>query len=969
MNIAFDSGAIEIGIGSGIGNYTLNQFAEMIRITPENDYYYLNIFDHQSKKTASLEAVNFHRVDIFVAKDAILEKDRKSYQAVFGEMIKYFIRENNIDVFYITAPFLECKYPDYESSWFEGVTVIATAWDVIPYIMRGVYLPSKTLMQWYTSCIDRLRWADRLLAISQSVKDDIVKFFNFDPNKIDVIYAGVSSSFHQISVSEAERKATLQKFGVQNEFFLCCVSADVRKNVQGAVKAFSALDHNLTQRCQLVIVGRQFPEKKEEYEALIRSLNMQGRIVLTGYVSDRELLILYNLAKLMIIPSLYEGFGLPVVEAWACGTPVAASNNSSLGELVGDAGILFDPNQISDIANALQKALTTADLENLAWRGQEKVKAYTWENTAKLSIAAIEKAFQLRRKSAASLPNIALVFTEESLSIDGFDTFPAFLSTRFNVDVFLAGSSKTESHAAFEDARQLKAKKYKRILYISPPVHAPSLKYGSQKTAWLIVDETLKELLDYIGGAAYDKDKRLSAAQINRLSEYFTKPQKPMLDGILFAGYSKIITTNRELKKTIAVITLRRPVYFVSPFMELTPSYHYSPDTLREMFLDNLSFAIMDEKLWVDGDALISTIQTDIEKRGYTYQERMELSISLGYAFDASPVKTLSIGDIAAPQTTPSGGRLKVDLITSWNTKCGIAEFTRHYVESIQDRVQFTIYPPEAEQLVRDDEPYVYRRVWRYHHKLEVLANALINSEAPITHIEYTEGFFRANDLAYLLSRLNGFKRVLITCHNCTWLRAEDEAEREALNTARYIVHNETEIKKLIKNGIRKQNIYLGKLGQPLFPEHNRREVQRQLSLTEYKPILGSYGFLLPHKGIYETIVAVNILTKQYPDILYIACCALYPNCPPSDEYYKKCQEAITQYGLENHVVMITDFLKPEESVYILQACDATVIPYGKTQESGSAERAFLRGSRTADADDAQRDFFRILRLFLSDHE
>ena len=947
MNIAFDSGAIEIGIGSGIGNYTLNQFSEMMQATPENEYFYFNVFNKQSGHTDLLTtANNFHKCDVYVGKDALVRRENEPYVPVFAEAIKYFIRQNKIDIFYVTSPFLGGDYPAYEPSWFEGVTVVATAWDIIPYIMRDTYLATKTAMRWYMKRIEMLKWMDRLLAISQSVKDDMVRYLNFDPDKIDVIYAGVSPKFHQITVTGEQREALAAKFKIQGEFLLCCVSADSRKNVQGAIKAYAALARQLISSCQLVIVGRLLPEKREEYEGLIRSLNMQGRVILTDYVTEQELLELYNLAKLMIIPSLYEGFGLPVVEAWACGTPVAASQNSSLGEVVGKAGILFNPKRISDITAALRYALTTADLGELARSGMQKVKDYTWANTAKLSLAAIDRAVRSRRETAAPLPRIALVFGDDLQTYQDFASLPALLAARFRVDTFAAAPLRTESGDALEDVGRLHGKDYVRILAVAAPQCLPYNTNDRDKTGWLIADETLRQLLAYINGGQPDHAKILSDVQIDQLRGYFEQDRKPILSDKLFAGYARIITADVRIKKVLAAETLCRPVYLVSPSEDKDCAFPCSPDAMREALLDNLQFATLDEKLWVQGDELIETVKAAMDRGNYAYQERMDMVETLGYAFDANPVHTVSESECAAAQPDAQAEkRLKVDLVTSWNTKCGIAEFTRFYVEAIRQRVDFAIFPPIADQLIRKDEPFVRERVWQYHQQPDALASALLRSDASVVHIQYTEGFFRTEDLTYLLERLNGSKQVLITCHNCSWLRAENDAQRMALNTAQYIVHNKNEIDKLRKNGIDKGNIRLGILGQPSFLQYDKHEVRRRLGLADRTPILGSYGFLLPHKGIYETILAVKTLFKQYPNMLYIACCALYPDYPLSDEYYRKCQDTIAQLQLEQHVVMIPDFLEPEEASYILQACDATVIPYGKTQESGSASVRFCAGA------------------------
>ncbi|MDR2104382.1 MAG: glycosyltransferase, partial [Deferribacteraceae bacterium] len=189
MNIAFDATGIEVWKGSGIGNYTLNQFKAMASASPQDEFYYFNIIA-DSPLIDAITAANFHKIFIYTGIDEFIQKGGEQYYQLLGSIIKNFITEYSIDIFYITAPFTYSAAL-YKREWFKDAAVIASVYDIIPYVMREVYLNQEEMFNWYISCINMLRTVDRLLAISMSVKEDMVKHLSFNPDNIDVIYGGV----------------------------------------------------------------------------------------------------------------------------------------------------------------------------------------------------------------------------------------------------------------------------------------------------------------------------------------------------------------------------------------------------------------------------------------------------------------------------------------------------------------------------------------------------------------------------------------------------------------------------------------------------------------------------------------------------------------------------------------------------------------------------------------------------------
>ncbi len=219
--------------------------------------------------------------------------------------------------------------------------------------------------------------ADLVLADSESTKRDLVELLDVSPEKIKVIYPGVEERFRPI-----EDKPTLEevrkRYGFPQHFILSLGTLEPRKNLVRLIEAFSSL----ATHCSLVIVGRKGWLYDDIFDAVER-WGLQGRVVFPGFVADEDLPALYNLAELFVFPSLYEGFGLPPLEAMACGVPVVTSNSSSLPEVVGDAGLMVDPLDTEGLARAMKRALEDEALrEKMTKRGLNRAGRFTWRKAA-----------------------------------------------------------------------------------------------------------------------------------------------------------------------------------------------------------------------------------------------------------------------------------------------------------------------------------------------------------------------------------------------------------------------------------------------------------------------------------------------------------------------------------------------------------------------------------------------------------
>ena len=219
--------------------------------------------------------------------------------------------------------------------------------------------------------------AKKVITISQSSKDDIIKFYKVAPEKVKVVHLGLKD------LSMENSPKDLKDFGVNGKFVLFVGTLQPRKNISRLIEAFSELPSEIKEEYQLVIIGK----KGWLYEEILNSpekFGISDRVIFLDYVSDEDLPSFYKKADLFVLPSLYEGFGLPVLEAMRYGCPVATSQVSSLPEAGGDAAVYFDPESIEDIKKTIEKVLSDAALrEKMKEKGKEHYKKFTWEKAAK----------------------------------------------------------------------------------------------------------------------------------------------------------------------------------------------------------------------------------------------------------------------------------------------------------------------------------------------------------------------------------------------------------------------------------------------------------------------------------------------------------------------------------------------------------------------------------------------------------
>ncbi len=236
-----------------------------------------------------------------------------------------------------------------------------------------------------------IRRAAAVLTLSEYSKRDIVRRYNVPPEKITVTYLAADPMFRPIH-DEGRLAAARETYGTGEKYILCVGNLQPRKNLGTLIEAYVKLRRADATRHKLVLVGKR-AWLHDDIFAAARASGYADDLVFTGYVPDEDLVALYNAADLFVYPSIFEGFGLPPLEAMACGTPVVCSNTSSFPEVVGDAALTVDPLDPEALAHAIIALLGYPDMrEQLSDRGLRQSALFSWEATAHINVEAYRKA-------------------------------------------------------------------------------------------------------------------------------------------------------------------------------------------------------------------------------------------------------------------------------------------------------------------------------------------------------------------------------------------------------------------------------------------------------------------------------------------------------------------------------------------------------------------------------------------------
>lgn len=343
---------------------------------------------------------------------------------------------------FLRERFLERLAPDviHTASLFEGwaddiVTSISdqstgplqavTLYDLIPYVRRDTYLGDERVRTWYLEKIQHLARAKLLLAISEFTRSEAIACLGVEPERVVNISGACDPIFRQLNELERATLApvTRARYGLSDSFVLYTGGFDVRKNIDGLIRAFALLDAAIRTGRQLVIVGHGPAAEVHRLRELAQEHGLRNSdIAFTDYVSDEDLRTLYNLCDLYVFPSFHEGFGLPALEAMACGAPVIGANATSLPEVIGLDEALFDPASPEAMARLMAECLGNAQRrQRLRDHAIRQVARFSWDESAKTAIAAMEKLHASRTvvTAASAVPVADSAINEDAARLSG----------------------------------------------------------------------------------------------------------------------------------------------------------------------------------------------------------------------------------------------------------------------------------------------------------------------------------------------------------------------------------------------------------------------------------------------------------------------------------------------------------------------------------------------------------------------
>lgn len=305
--------------------------------------------------------------------------------------------------------FLLNYFPQAFPLWLEKYTyypdiIHGTNFTVFPYrkSLKVITLYDLTFLR-YPQYVDRvvanyapkvkqcLQWTDLVITISESTKQDAINYLQISPEKIHV--TPLASRYHPnyLSLEQQEKLRQSYVYDFSCPYILFVSTIEPRKNITALITAFNYLKHKYKIDHNLVLIGKKGWRYEPIFQAIAES-PYQKNIYHLNYLSDDLVALFYTLAELFVYPSHYEGFGLPVLEAMNLGTPVIAANSSSLPEVVGDAGLLINPDEPIELAEAMLQVLSDNQLRNdLIFKGKKRAAMFSWKKTAQETLIAYSK--------------------------------------------------------------------------------------------------------------------------------------------------------------------------------------------------------------------------------------------------------------------------------------------------------------------------------------------------------------------------------------------------------------------------------------------------------------------------------------------------------------------------------------------------------------------------------------------------
>lgn len=351
-----------------------------------NESYYTNILRNMIPEQG-MEIFLFVKKDVDVSEfqnkfTIVRFKETSAFKRNFIELPR-LCKEHHLDLL----------HTQYFIPFFNPCPVVCTIHDICFEHYKNIFTKKEYFRQKLLIPYAAKR-SKAVFTVSNHAKNDIAETYSLPKEKLYVTYNAVNNKFCKMSDDDLNEAELRSKYQIGEERFLLCVgNLQPRKNLPRLIRAFRKYLQTKNDKTKLVIVGK----KAWMFDEILKTvLNGTNDVVLTDYVSDTDLVRLYNAAQAFIYPSYYEGFGIPPLEALACGTPVAVANATSLPEVVGNAGVYFDPFDEEEIVAAIDSILNDVEVrKNSIEKSVERVEAFSWKKSANIIIETYKSVLKI----------------------------------------------------------------------------------------------------------------------------------------------------------------------------------------------------------------------------------------------------------------------------------------------------------------------------------------------------------------------------------------------------------------------------------------------------------------------------------------------------------------------------------------------------------------------------------------------
>jgi len=353
-----------------------------------NESYYINLINHLKIDT------NCFELYLFLNSNYDISNIRVPFKKIFFHTKNSIIR-NFIEIPYLVKKWkIDVLHMQYFIPFINFCPVVVSIHDICFEHFNNIFTKKERFVQKHLIPY-AARHSNAILTISKFSKEDICTCYGINPKKITITYCGVNSLFKVTSYSSVEKEIFFEKLGIPEKFILCVGNLQPRKNIDRLLTAYAELRKGgVIGLPKLVFVGKKAWLFSPIFEK-IETYGISEDVVFTDYVSETELIFLYNSAQMFIYPSIFEGFGLPSLEAMACGTPVLTSNVSAIPEVVADAAEMFDPYDVESIKKSIKKMVEhRVDIQKMRNQGLLRAKLFSWDFAAAEAMSVYKKLLE-----------------------------------------------------------------------------------------------------------------------------------------------------------------------------------------------------------------------------------------------------------------------------------------------------------------------------------------------------------------------------------------------------------------------------------------------------------------------------------------------------------------------------------------------------------------------------------------------